>query len=477
MTTADGTVGGTTQLVNNGSAATRFNLVLLSDGYQAADLPLYRDHAQQFVDALRATPPFDAMWGAVNVYRVDVSSTDPGADEPAMCADGGTGSGAMPATYFDSTFCFGGISRLLVADSAIAAPTARAAVPEMTRAIVLVNTARYGGSGGNPVGTYAAAFAPASTALEVAIHEFGHTGFGLADEYEACVTYSGPEHGAPNLTTITDRATTKWAALIAAATPVPTLPVPDCGDCAAPPDNQPPGTVGLFEGGGYHHCGLYRPVYSCKMRDLGSPFCPVCQAEIRRQLGLYAAPEPTTPRRAVAVSAPAINFFFDHDGTITVSDIAPPLTVTGASDGGFLQSRLFPPGEPGTVGAGLFPYEYRVSMTEATSLAGPAGVTRVEIDAGPIVPLDYDGTGPSEVYEITAGGMGNVRIATVEQTARGRLVVTFERSVDGAPPGSPAGSGDTSFFFGFASTRPPRDGTARVTDSTGRFSYPAVRVP
>src|SRR5207248_1671077 len=117
-----------------------------------------------------------------------------------------------------------------------------------------------GGAGGFPVGTFAAAFNPATSAHEVAVHELGHTAFDLADEYGGCTAgqpnrYSGPEPTQPNVTTVTDRATTKWRGLIAATTALPTQSIPDCTVCAVPPSPVPAGTVGLFEDAQYNHCG------------------------------------------------------------------------------------------------------------------------------------------------------------------------------------------------------------------------------
>src|SRR5207245_1455750 len=114
------------------------------------------------------------------------TSTDSGTDDPGTCADGSTGSGATPRTYFDSTLCSGGTRRLLTVNSSTAITVASAQVPQYTRIEVLVNTTLYGGSGGFPVGTFAAAFSPATSAHEVAVHELGHTAFDLADEYGGC---------------------------------------------------------------------------------------------------------------------------------------------------------------------------------------------------------------------------------------------------------------------------------------------------
>ena len=124
--------------------------------------------------AFRATPPFDELSPGINIFRVNVSSTDSGADDPA--ATGGTG--AVVRTYFDASFGNNGIRRLLMCNASTVLQVAAAQVPEFTVAIAVVNSTVYGGSGGS-VGTYSLA----GGATEIAIHEMGHTAFGLADEY------------------------------------------------------------------------------------------------------------------------------------------------------------------------------------------------------------------------------------------------------------------------------------------------------
>jgi hypothetical protein len=46
----------------------------------------------------------------------------------------------------------------------------------------------------------------------------------------------------------------------------------------------PVGTVGLFEGADYYHCGVYRPEFDCRMRNTAKPFCGVCQQVIVKKL-------------------------------------------------------------------------------------------------------------------------------------------------------------------------------------------------
>ena len=104
-----------------------------------------------------------------------MQSTDSGADDPAACG----GSGARPATYFDARFCNSGIRRLLQVHDANVITAVNANVLAWDMIMVLVNSTVYGGSGGTM-----ATFSMAPTAIEIGIHEMGHTAFGLADEYE-----------------------------------------------------------------------------------------------------------------------------------------------------------------------------------------------------------------------------------------------------------------------------------------------------
>ena len=95
MSAADGTIGGRQKIVDHGPDAVRYNIVVLGDGYRAAEMAKYHADAQAFVDALHHAAPFGDLWCAINVHRIDVTSIDSGADDPATCGDGSAGSGAL----------------------------------------------------------------------------------------------------------------------------------------------------------------------------------------------------------------------------------------------------------------------------------------------------------------------------------------------------------------------------------------------
>lgn len=114
---------------------------------------------------------------------------------------------------------------------------------------------------------------------------------------------------------------------------------------------------------------------------------------------------------------------------------------------------------------------------DMTSVSGPlpaSAVRTFSLDFGPIAPLTYTGAGASEVYVITQGGVGTVRPASVT-LFRNRLTVNFGNP--GVPAGGNPGSGQTSFFMGLASSHPPRDTTAQITDGAGNVYSIAAKAP
>jgi len=279
MSTSDGAVIGVTQIFGSAPRGRAFNVVLLAEGFAATQQSDFNTACASFVSAFRSTPPYDELSPAINVFRVNISSTDSGADDPASAG----GTGATARTYFDASFGGNGIRRLLVCNTTTALTVAAAQLPEFTVVLLVVNSTVYGGSGGS-VGTYSLA----NGATEIAIHEMGHTAYGLADEYPSYAggAETGQDHHPaveptePNVTINANRNSLKWGWAVASNTTIPTMSNPACNAVDTRPSPVPTGTVGLFEGADYYHCGCFRPEYDCKMRNLGAPFCRICRQVI-----------------------------------------------------------------------------------------------------------------------------------------------------------------------------------------------------
>jgi hypothetical protein len=153
-------------------------------------------------------------------------------------------------------------------------------VPDANEILVVLNNPNYGGCGGG-----GRAHVPMGVDWTVIAHEFGHGIGGFADEYSVTGNYTGAEQGWINLTTITDRGTTKWRQFIAPSTPLPT----GVGSAANYNQGTRPSSwssnfdAGLFEGGGTMNTGIYRPVENCRMNGNTPEYCPVCYTSIKTQ--------------------------------------------------------------------------------------------------------------------------------------------------------------------------------------------------
>ncbi len=320
MGTSDGGVLGLTTILNNGPNNQRFNIVLVAEGFQntTADQSAFNQRCQDVVNAFQDEPWFGAgLLGAINIHRLNVWSTDQGADNPATCGDGSTATGTTAATYFDSSYCSSGIRRCLAANWTLVRSTITANLPNWNAAAVIVNSTMRGGcASGNVFAT-----ALSTDFIDVVMHELGHAAFGLGDEYS---TWAGcgsgetdrnnapsMEPGAPNITATQTLGGLKWAALVQPTTPVPTMENPDCSQCDARANARPDNTeIGLFEGSGYYHCGYYRPAYYCRMRTSSQKYCRVCAAAVRDTLDTFFG---TTP--GLAASATELDFGLVGMGT------------------------------------------------------------------------------------------------------------------------------------------------------------------
>ena len=155
-----------------------------------------------------------------------------------------------------------------------------------------------------------------------------------------------------------------------------------------------------------------------------------------------AAPAHAAQLTVVEVNAPAINCVFNTTCTVTVDDSVSTLQFTPYGAGAFLQSRTYS-GQPGTPGAGLTVYEYRLDMTEAVGFT--ECIAGLVVDFGPVVKLTYPPNQPAHAYVITQGGLGDDGIESAEQDGD---VVTFTFKTNLCP-------GHTTYFFGMAAAKGP----------------------
>jgi IgA peptidase M64 len=297
-----------TTIRNNGDSANRVDLVILGDGYTSTEMEKYATDVENAVQGFFAQEPFKEYQRYFNVHRVDVTSAESGADHPEDVPP------TSKDTAFDATYNCTGIERLICVDVSKVDTVLGNSVGADQRdmVLVLVNDTEYGGSGGS--------IAVASlhlAAIELVLHEVGHSFGLLADEYD-----SGPpppcdntiEPPEVNVTRETDRDLIKWN--VGGGPPTgwidPTTPIPTT--------STDPGVPGLYEGAKYCPTGLFRPTYNSKMRNLGPPFEQINEEQLVKRIYNFVSPLDST--------RPSATNLVLHQGMSRVFKVSVPKPLT-----------------------------------------------------------------------------------------------------------------------------------------------------
>jgi hypothetical protein len=303
----------------NGEPRDKVDLLLMGDGYTAAEMEKWHADARRLAGILFARSPFKERRKDFNVWALDIPSDESGVARPS---DGVFRKSALRAAYD----AFGSERYVLALDNKRLREAASAAPYEFIE--IVVNDRKYGGGGIHNL--YATVSADNKFTPYVFVHEFGHHFAGLADEYyTSAVAYESPQ-GRPEpweTNATADPQGSKWKDLITPGTPLPTTWEKETFEAAQRelqarrrqiradkrPETEmealfeeerlkttellargPHGrAVGAFEGAMYQAQGYYRPQADCTMftRDEVG-FCAVCKRTIDRVIDQYTPPRP-----------------------------------------------------------------------------------------------------------------------------------------------------------------------------------------
>jgi hypothetical protein len=279
-----------------GDAASRFTLVVLADGYAAADMPQFRQDLDKHLNILWSIEPFRSYRNYFNVYAIEAVSTDSGLTcDPMLLEEPNMDPALRQKLQKKNTvfgLSFGGGCTNITARGVTPAGGMQAKVREYAsratanpdQILVIGNSRTYGGIGG------ALATSTGSNALSPLItpHEIGHSLGRLGDEYtysargRAGGTYSGGEPRHAHMTLLSGEAMKaeqkKWWRWLGEPS--------DAG-----------GVIGRFEGGSGNTKGIWRPSKHSMMISLGYYFDQVGREQMVREIsarvGLIAASTPT----------------------------------------------------------------------------------------------------------------------------------------------------------------------------------------
>ena len=294
------------------------DLLLLGDGYTAAEMGKWHADAKRLTDILFSVSPFKERKADFNVWAVDTPSEESGVARPS---DGVYRRSALRAAYD----AFGSERYVLAFDNQRVREAAAAAPYDVME--IVVNGRKYGGGG--IFNLYATVASDNAFTPYVFVHEFGHHFAGLADEYYTSdVAYgSAPERPEPwELNVTAHPASPKWKDLVTAGTPLPTPWAKEAFEAAQKEiqarrrqiraDKRPEeemealfreeqqkvdallaqgphaAAVGAFEGAMYEAKGYFRAQANCIMFTRHTEFCRVCGRAVERVIDLYARPAP-----------------------------------------------------------------------------------------------------------------------------------------------------------------------------------------
>ena len=155
-------------VISNGTTETRYDIVILGDGYQLTEEAQFDSDVAAFLTSLFQKEPYLTFSAYYNVHTVFRASQDSGADRPDEIPP------VYVNTVYDATYNYGGTARCLYIQNQSAALADAALAPATEgRVLVMVNDDRYGGCAstfettgilGAFIGTSASAVARLSTA-------------------------------------------------------------------------------------------------------------------------------------------------------------------------------------------------------------------------------------------------------------------------------------------------------------------------
>ncbi len=317
--------------LDNGDPQVKADIAIIAEGYTADEQQKFQNDLKRFTGVFFKAEPCKSHKDKFNIRGVFKASQHSGIDEP--------GAGIDKQTAVNATFNSMGSERYVLTEDNKSLRDIAGHAP-YDALYIMVNHTRYGGGG---IYNFYCVYTSDNIDSEyLMVHEFGHSFFGLADEYYTSATaytdFYSPKYepAEPNITALKDPANVKWKHLLTEGIEIPT-PWPkarydsidlvwqahrtemnkqiealqkngasaeevvlaktqyDEKSAARNKEVQAylensgfAGQVGVFEGGGYASTGLYRPSVNCIMFTRTNYFCPVCQDAMVEIINSYA---------------------------------------------------------------------------------------------------------------------------------------------------------------------------------------------
>lgn len=315
----------------SGNPNTKADIAIIGEGYTSDEKQKFQNDLERFTTVFFKAEPCKSNKHKFNIRGVLKPSEDSGIDEPRAGID--------KNTSLSASFNTMGSERYVLTEGNKALRDIAGHVP-YDALYIMVNHSRYGGGG---IYNFYCVFTSDNIDSDyLMVHEFGHSFFGLADEYYTSSTAytdfypTNYEPNEPNITAMKDPKNIKWKHLISDSIDIPTPWLKarfdsidiewqkqraemnetiaqlqkngasedkivkakiDYDEKSAQRNKEVQqylesskfaGKVGAFEGAGYASTGLYRPSINCIMFSRTNYFCPVCQEAMLKVINSYS---------------------------------------------------------------------------------------------------------------------------------------------------------------------------------------------
>jgi hypothetical protein len=302
-------------IVDNGTPATKVDIVVLGDGYAQDEMEKFRHDAKRLSDVLLSTEPFKSRSSDINIRAVETPGQETGVTKPHP--------GVFRRTPLSVQYGSFGSERYALSFDNRTVRNVASAVP-YDLMVILINEKTYGGGG--IYNLYTTVSADNNFSSYIMVHEMGHHMAALADEYYTSSVAYEPlkitvEPWEANVTALFDKNKLKWGDLVNSDTPIPTpwdkkefdaygyqiQRERDSLRAAKVPEQvmedlfrrqlgeedtffakeKYRDQVGAFEGADYMAQGLYRPQLDCIMFTRHMEFCKVCSRTLEEVMDSY----------------------------------------------------------------------------------------------------------------------------------------------------------------------------------------------
>ena len=203
--------------LDNGNSNIKADIAIIGEGYTSDEDQKFQDDLKRFTEYFFRADPCKSNKNKFNIRGVLKPSQDSGVDEPRAGID--------KNTSVNATFNSMGSERYLLTEDNQSLRDIAGHVP-YDALYIMVNHTRYGGGG--IYNFYCVYTSDNINSDYLMVHEFGHSFFGLADEYYTSSTayndfYSTDyEPAEPNITALKDPENIKWKHLLNEGVDIPT---------------------------------------------------------------------------------------------------------------------------------------------------------------------------------------------------------------------------------------------------------------